>query len=193
MSKIKNKYYAVKVGRKPGIYTTWSECNKQVNKYPRAVFKSFSTLEEAEKFARIKGISKAKANKSVQNNIKICSICEKPHRGKNQCCASCSKQLKELKSIIEPFSTAKRLSISKVVNIKAKYKPNNVFEFIKSNPYVWKNLDSYKKRLEIKRNMREYHRSNEYRNHIYSKWEENIPMFVLELFKDNPTKKTTHN
>ena len=28
----KKKFYAVAVGRKPGIYTTWDECKKQVDK-----------------------------------------------------------------------------------------------------------------------------------------------------------------
>lgn len=35
------KYYAVKVGRKPGLYTTWSECTMQVNKFPGAIYQSF--------------------------------------------------------------------------------------------------------------------------------------------------------
>ena len=35
----KNKYYAVRKGRIPGIYRTWSECQKQVTGYPGAVFK----------------------------------------------------------------------------------------------------------------------------------------------------------
>ncbi|EPZ58688.1 caulimovirus viroplasmin family protein [[Clostridium] sordellii ATCC 9714] len=46
-----NKYYAVKVGKKPGIYKTWDECKEQVNKFPGAIYKSFKTLEEAEKFS----------------------------------------------------------------------------------------------------------------------------------------------
>ena len=45
-----NKYYAVKVGRNPGIYMTWDECKEQVNKYPKAEFKSFTTMEEAHAF-----------------------------------------------------------------------------------------------------------------------------------------------
>ena len=27
------KYYAVKVGRKPGIYLSWDECKMQVDRY----------------------------------------------------------------------------------------------------------------------------------------------------------------
>ncbi len=44
------KYYAVKAGRKPGIYTTWDDCQKQVTGYSNAAFKSFKTKAEAEAF-----------------------------------------------------------------------------------------------------------------------------------------------
>ena len=44
------KYYAVVKGRKPGIYTTWGECKKQVWKYKNSMFKGFYTMEEARKY-----------------------------------------------------------------------------------------------------------------------------------------------
>lgn len=44
------KYYAVKAGRQVGIYQTWADCQKQVIGYSGAIFKSFSTVEEAEDF-----------------------------------------------------------------------------------------------------------------------------------------------
>lgn len=44
------KYYAVKQGRKPGIYGTWQECREQTHGFGGAVFKSFETLEEARDF-----------------------------------------------------------------------------------------------------------------------------------------------
>ncbi|WP_400241444.1 viroplasmin family protein [Niallia sp. JL1B1071] len=43
------KYYVVWSGRKPGIYRTWAECEKQTKGFKGAAFKSFPTLEEAEK------------------------------------------------------------------------------------------------------------------------------------------------
>ncbi len=46
----KEKFYAVKKGRKPGIYRTWAECSKQVNKFSGAKFKSFDSLREAENY-----------------------------------------------------------------------------------------------------------------------------------------------
>ena len=44
------KYYAVKVGRIPGIYQTWDEAKEQINGYSGAVYKGFTTLHDAEQF-----------------------------------------------------------------------------------------------------------------------------------------------
>lgn len=43
----KVKFYAVKNGRNPGIYNTWDECKAQVDGFSGAVYKSFSTKDEA--------------------------------------------------------------------------------------------------------------------------------------------------
>lgn len=45
------KYYAVRKGRKPGIYYSWDETKVQVDHYPGAIFKSFDSLDKAEEFA----------------------------------------------------------------------------------------------------------------------------------------------
>ena len=44
------KFYAVKKGKKPGIYKSWDECKAQVDGYSGAVYKSFKILSEAEDF-----------------------------------------------------------------------------------------------------------------------------------------------
>ena len=44
------KYYAVRRGRKIGVFTSWDKCKEQVNGYENASFKSFATREEAEAF-----------------------------------------------------------------------------------------------------------------------------------------------
>ena len=44
----KQKYYVVWKGHKPGIYTSWAECEKQVKGFAAAQFKSFESLKEAE-------------------------------------------------------------------------------------------------------------------------------------------------
>ncbi|RCI03574.1 Ribonuclease H1 [Rhizopus stolonifer] len=45
-------FYAVKVGRKPGVYNSWPECQDQVTGIKGAKFKKFPTKEEAEQFAK---------------------------------------------------------------------------------------------------------------------------------------------
>ena len=47
------KYYAVKKGHKPGIYISWDECKKQVEKFRGAVYKSFTSLEDAKNFIKL--------------------------------------------------------------------------------------------------------------------------------------------
>jgi ribonuclease HI len=42
------KYYVVLKGRKTGIFTTWEECEEQINGFSGAIYKSFKTRAEAE-------------------------------------------------------------------------------------------------------------------------------------------------
>jgi ribonuclease HI len=44
------KYYAVRIGREPGIYETWEECQAQTKGFPKAQFKSFELRSQAEDF-----------------------------------------------------------------------------------------------------------------------------------------------
>lgn len=44
----KQKYYVVWEGRIPGVYTTWAECQAQVNQYPQAKYKSYESKAEAQ-------------------------------------------------------------------------------------------------------------------------------------------------
>ncbi|MFQ4259182.1 UNVERIFIED_CONTAM: hypothetical protein C4Z64_01725 [Clostridioides difficile] len=64
------KFYSVKVGRKPGIYSTWKECSKQVNKYSGSLFKSFNTLEEAQILLGKKLMLKVVWNIAIKNRLK---------------------------------------------------------------------------------------------------------------------------
>ena len=63
----KKKYYAVKVGKTPGIYMTWADCSEQVTGYKGAKYKSFSTIEEAAAFINDENIN-------IVSEIKSCNI-----------------------------------------------------------------------------------------------------------------------
>uniref|UniRef100_A0A8D1EEK5 Ribonuclease H1 n=1 Tax=Sus scrofa TaxID=9823 RepID=A0A8D1EEK5_PIG len=45
-------FYAVRRGRKAGVFLTWNECRAQVDRFPAARFKKFATEEEAWAFVR---------------------------------------------------------------------------------------------------------------------------------------------
>ena len=45
----KQKFYVVWQGRKPGIYTSWKECEAQVSGFENARYKAFDSMVEAEK------------------------------------------------------------------------------------------------------------------------------------------------
>lgn len=61
------KYYAVKAGRKPGIYESWDECKALVTGFKGAIYKSFTSLEEAKAFMEI-GYETATGTKAHSSN-----------------------------------------------------------------------------------------------------------------------------
>ena len=44
------KFYAVREGKVPGIYSSWDACKRMVDGYPGAIYKSFKSKKEAEDF-----------------------------------------------------------------------------------------------------------------------------------------------
>lgn len=60
----KKNYYAVKKGRKTGIFRTWEECRKQVDQFKGAKFKGFASLEEAKEYINSKE-APSKTNRQV--------------------------------------------------------------------------------------------------------------------------------
>ncbi|MBQ6292832.1 MAG: ribonuclease H family protein [Lachnospiraceae bacterium] len=47
-----DKYYAVRNGRHPGVYTSWDACSAEVKGFSGAEYKSFRTRAEAQAFVR---------------------------------------------------------------------------------------------------------------------------------------------
>lgn len=60
----KPKFYAVKVGRVPGVYRTWEECQPLVYQFEGAVYKSFPT--EAEALAYLAGEAEPAAEENAK-------------------------------------------------------------------------------------------------------------------------------
>lgn len=53
----KINYYAVKKGRKPGIYTSWRECELQTKGFPFPKYRKFSTWEDANDYLKSTDVS----------------------------------------------------------------------------------------------------------------------------------------
>lgn len=53
-----SKFYAVKNGRHPGIYTSWEKCRAEVEGYSGAEYKSFGKKSEAQEYLGIKKAEK---------------------------------------------------------------------------------------------------------------------------------------
>lgn len=74
----KKKFYAVKIGRIPGIYNTWSEAEEQVKGFSGAVYKSFLDEESAHRYisSEIDALSRKSSkqlsdiNEEIQEEIK---------------------------------------------------------------------------------------------------------------------------
>jgi ribonuclease HI len=49
----KSKHYVVWIGKEPGIYRSWAECEAQIEGVPGAKYKSYESSEEAEKAYRL--------------------------------------------------------------------------------------------------------------------------------------------
>jgi len=63
----KNNYYAVRVGKTPGIYKTWEECKAQVIGYKGAIYKGFAEKQDAEDFLR-GGLSASSTDAASDND-----------------------------------------------------------------------------------------------------------------------------
>lgn len=66
-------FYAVKVGKNPGIYNSWEDCQKQILKFPNAVFKKFNTEDQALNFL-IAGINTTAADSNISDGLNLLPV-----------------------------------------------------------------------------------------------------------------------
>ncbi|XP_074009513.1 ribonuclease H1 isoform X1 [Numenius arquata] len=87
-------FYAVRKGRRAGVYRTWAECQEQVNKFPSASFKKFATEKDAWAFVRQQQQQPEAAGAHVppavtqenssrgeepEINVLCCNTCKRPY------------------------------------------------------------------------------------------------------------------
>ena len=54
-------FYAIKIGKNPGIYSTWAECKLNIGLSKNAKYKKFDTKQEAQNFINNKSYYAVKA------------------------------------------------------------------------------------------------------------------------------------
>ncbi len=74
-------YYAVHIGRQPGIYTNWNDCKKQIEKFDGAQFKKFDNRDDAQKFFE-NGFGKKTFQKNLSVKEKILKAVEVKNENK---------------------------------------------------------------------------------------------------------------
>lgn len=80
----KKKFYAVKQGRKTGMFLTWDDCKKQVMGYPGAIYKSFGIREEAEAYLGVTGAQTGQKNGTVDATERTAGITRSVSSGNNK-------------------------------------------------------------------------------------------------------------
>ncbi len=77
------KYYAIKIGKKTGIFSTWKECKEYVDGFSGAEYKSFTRKSEAEEYL---GIEKPKKPIPPLPNTKIATPCPEEYTTSADAC-----------------------------------------------------------------------------------------------------------
>ncbi|XP_008059856.1 ribonuclease H1 isoform X1 [Carlito syrichta] len=93
-------FYAVRRGRRTGVFLTWDECRAQVDRFPAARFKKFATEDEAWAFVRNStspGGSEGQKNKDVkESQIKASKrLCEPFDEDGDDSTEPCAKHVKQ--------------------------------------------------------------------------------------------------
>ena len=84
----KQKFYVVWKGVNPGVYTSWTDCQLQIQGYKGALYKSFDSLEEAEH--AFETPAHHYINKKQEREPSLCQIPENFHLNCLAVDAACS-------------------------------------------------------------------------------------------------------
>lgn len=100
--------------------------------------------------------------------MKICDICNKPHKNNKNICHRCLKRSKEIPKKVFPHIQQKRYRLSdvRVLFIKEKYNVTDVYTFIENNPELYFDPEfkrTRREQLDKKKDLRIYNKSKSYK------------------------------
>lgn len=99
------KFYAVKRGRKPGIYLTWEDCKAMVHGFPGAIYKSFKTKKEAEEFLGMGTLLNLESNSESNSESNLESNLESKQQ--TGFCGGSENAILEQKTVIQTHKKAR--------------------------------------------------------------------------------------
>ena len=126
---VKGAFYAVKAGRKTGVFTTWEECEAQVKGFSGAEYKKFDTMEEANDFLDVK--EEAPKQLSVQEQMALMANLGRSHMN--------IEPVKEVKNVAPAIQPNKVASTNTTGSSKKRVADYTVEEL---NAYVAERLAS---------------------------------------------------
>ncbi|GCC30631.1 hypothetical protein chiPu_0009083 [Chiloscyllium punctatum] len=109
----KRFYYAVKAGRKPGVYATWDECKEQVDKFPNASFKKFAIEDDAWSFVRTVASNSQATSTDCSDQIKS------TNEEKNL--EDCNGRKRSLSSVEDETCTKRFKSTQSFIDLEQKF------------------------------------------------------------------------
>ena len=78
-------YYAVKIGKNPGIYNTWSECQKNISGFSGAKFHKFETIDDSNKYMNEEEYNMNHYKENDSNKINYpCAFVDGSYNGKKE-------------------------------------------------------------------------------------------------------------
>lgn len=143
------KFYAVKKGYTIGVFNNWGECSKQVKGYPGAIYKSFLSKIEAERFINSDFENICQKNIKNENKIPITKVFNNCNKKIIYTDGSCKKSIGGYAVVYneEKTVTSQNLNNMEIYSGPVPYNPctNNIAELYA----IKKALEHYENNLTI--------------------------------------------
>lgn len=109
---------------------------------------------------------------------KICSICEKPYKGKKSICQSCAKKIHEIE---KRAHSEYKISISKINSLRNIYKQKDILEYLLKNPYlIYNKIDTKESKAWLR------YRKFQLHENLKNKTYKEVPLYVKQFFSKKP-------
>ena len=87
------KYYVIREGKRPGIYTTWEECKQNLGKWEIAKFKGFNNYEDALEYMKIQ-------DKPIKSHYKYYAVFKGDQPGVYESWDECKEAIGDIRNAL---------------------------------------------------------------------------------------------